>query len=111
MRPSEPMSASKAIVILANSVRSGHRCVAGKELIRDGDGWEVGPWIRLTDPGTKDGSVRYELTRCRGGEEAQVDDQEWRMISTHFREQREALVRLTICPACAEAARSKRRWV
>jgi len=27
------MSASKAIVILANSVRSGHRCVAGKELI------------------------------------------------------------------------------
>ena len=68
------MSASKAIVILANSVRSGHRCVAGKELIRDGDGWEVGPWIRLTDPGTKDGSVRYELTRCRGGEEVGVLD-------------------------------------
>jgi hypothetical protein len=68
------MSASKAIVILANSVRSGHRCVAGKELIRDGDSWDVGPWIRITDPGTKDGSVRYELTRCRGGEEAQVLD-------------------------------------
>src|SRR5687768_2542362 len=68
------MSASKAIVILANSVRSGHRCVAGKELIRDGDSWEVGPWIRLTDPGTKDGSVRFELTRCRGGEEVRVLD-------------------------------------
>ena len=68
------MSASKAIVILANSVRSGHRCVAGKELIRNGDSWEVGPWIRITDPGTKDGSVRYELTRCRGGEEVQVLD-------------------------------------
>ena len=68
------MSASKAIVILANSVRSGHRCVAGKELIRNGESWDVGPWIRLTDPGTKDGSVRYELTRCRGGEETQVLD-------------------------------------
>lgn len=68
------MSASKAIVILANSVRSGHRCVAGKELIRAGDEWEVGPWIRIADPGTKDGSVRYELTRCRGGEEVQVLD-------------------------------------
>lgn len=68
------MSTSKAIVILANSVRSGHRCVAGKELIRDGDRWEVGPWIRVADPGTKDGSVRYELTRCRGGEEVQVLD-------------------------------------
>jgi hypothetical protein len=74
MQPSKSMSASKAIVILANSVRSGHRCVAGKELIRDGDAWEVGPWIRLTDPGTKDGSVRYELTRCRGGEEIGVLD-------------------------------------
>jgi hypothetical protein len=68
------MSASKAIVILANSVRSGHRCVAGKELILDGDTWRVGHWIRLTDPGTKDGSVRYELTRCRGGEEVSVLD-------------------------------------
>lgn len=68
------MSASKAIVILANSVRSGHRCVAGKELVRDGDSWEVGKWVRITDPGTKDGSVRYELTRCRGGEEVQVLD-------------------------------------
>jgi hypothetical protein len=68
------MSASKAIVILANSVRSGHRCVAGKEIIRDGDAWDVGPWIRLTDPGTKDGSVRYELTRCRSGEEISVLD-------------------------------------
>jgi hypothetical protein len=68
------MSASKAIVILANSVRSGHRCVAGKELIRNGDSWDVGPWIRITDPGTKDGSVRYELTRCRGGQEVQVLD-------------------------------------
>jgi hypothetical protein len=65
---------SKAIVILANSVRSGHRCVAGKELIRNGESWDVGPWIRITDPGTKDGSVRYELTRCRGGEEVQVLD-------------------------------------
>ena len=68
------MSATKAIVILANSIRSGHRCVAGKELIRDGGDWIVGSWIRLTDPGTKDGSVRYELTRCRGGEEIGVLD-------------------------------------
>lgn len=69
-----PSMSAKAIVILANSVRSGHRCVAGKELIRRGDAWEVGGWIRLTDPGTKDGSVRYELTRCRGGEEVGVLD-------------------------------------
>jgi len=62
------MPSTKTIVILANSVRSGHRCVAGKEIFPDGDSWMVGNWVRLSDPGTKDGSVRHELTRCRGGE-------------------------------------------
>lgn len=62
------MLQTKTIVILANSVRSGHRCVAGKEIFPDGDSWTVGKWIRLSDPGTKDGSIRHELTKCRGGE-------------------------------------------
>ncbi len=62
------MVQTKKILILANSVRAGHRCVAGKEVFPDGDSWTVGDWVRLTDPGTKDGSIRHELTRCRGGE-------------------------------------------
>lgn len=36
----------KTIVVLANSKKPGGRCLAGKELIRKQDSWEVGSWIR-----------------------------------------------------------------
>ena len=36
----------KTIVVLANSVKSMGRCLAGKELVREERGWKVGAWIR-----------------------------------------------------------------
>jgi len=37
---------SKTIVVLANSVRSSGRCLAGKEVVWTGADWSVGGWIR-----------------------------------------------------------------
>lgn len=37
---------TKTIVVLAVSKKPGGRCLAGKELIRKGDAWKVGPWLR-----------------------------------------------------------------
>jgi hypothetical protein len=62
------------MVILANSVRRGQRCVAGKEVGRGLFWWKPGPWIRLIDPGTKGGEVRIENTYCEGGGHARVLD-------------------------------------
>lgn len=43
----------KTIVVLANSVKSSLRCLAGKELIKDGGKWRIGRWIRPVS--TKEG--------------------------------------------------------
>lgn len=41
----------KTILILANSIRCGGRCVAGRELTRDTSGkWQPGAWIRPVSP-------------------------------------------------------------
>ena len=37
---------TKTIVVLAISKKPGGRCLAGKELVRNGDAWEIGSWIR-----------------------------------------------------------------
>ena len=37
---------AKTIVVLAISKKPGGRCLAGKELVRIGDAWEIGSWIR-----------------------------------------------------------------
>src|SRR5436190_9291503 len=37
---------SKFIVVLANSVKSSGRCLAGKEVFDNGKTWNVGEWIR-----------------------------------------------------------------
>jgi hypothetical protein len=36
----------KTIVVLADSVKSKGRCLAGKELVWEGKAWKVGGWIR-----------------------------------------------------------------
>lgn len=44
------MGIKKTIVVLANSKKTGGRCLAGKELILNGKTWNVGSWIRpVTD--------------------------------------------------------------
>jgi hypothetical protein len=61
------MSESKLIVILANSIRSTDRCIAGKELVLKEDGtYDVGPWIRLADRSTKEGAVPANVAYCAG---------------------------------------------
>jgi hypothetical protein len=48
------MAVIKQIVILANSMKNSGRCLAGKELIRNGKHTEVGSWIRVV--GSEDGA-------------------------------------------------------
>lgn len=67
-------AASKKIVILANSIRNGQRCVAGREFAETLFLLRAGPWVRLIDPGTKEGEVRIENTYCQGGGHAHVRD-------------------------------------
>lgn len=62
------MSETQTILILANSERTGGRCVAGKLAnARPDGGFDVGTqWIRLTNPdGTAEGTVPYLDTVCR----------------------------------------------
>jgi len=33
-------------LILANSIRSRRRCIAGKEIIKENDKYKIGNWIR-----------------------------------------------------------------
>ena len=51
---------TKTIVILANSVKKSGRCLAGKEVSRSGDTWEIGRWIRPV--GTEEGSEISEYS-------------------------------------------------
>ncbi|MES1180302.1 MAG: hypothetical protein ABUL66_00405 [Verrucomicrobiota bacterium] len=37
---------TKTIVVLANSVKNSGRCLAGKEVVWAGGGWQAGGWIR-----------------------------------------------------------------
>lgn len=34
------------ILVLANSIKKGGRCIAGRELLRRQTGWRLGPWVR-----------------------------------------------------------------
>ncbi len=59
------MAVTKEIVVLANSIRGGDRCIAGKELIQKEDQtYEIGRWIRLADHSTKEGAVPNQIAYC-----------------------------------------------
>ncbi|HTB82848.1 MAG TPA: hypothetical protein VK742_04270 [Candidatus Sulfotelmatobacter sp.] len=61
------MAEIKHVLILANSIRAQKRCIAGKELIPNGEGgYYFGPWIRFTDPSVQDGAVSDQSTICPG---------------------------------------------
>jgi hypothetical protein len=57
---------SKTMVVLANSVKKSGRCLAGKEVVRLGNQWNVGKWIRPVT--TRDGGEvpLYSMTRALG---------------------------------------------
>lgn len=57
---------SKTIVVLANSVKKSGRCLAGKEVVRLGNKWKVGNWIRPVGT-TAGGEVpTYPMTKALG---------------------------------------------
>ncbi len=57
----------KRIVVLANSIKRHHRCVAGKEIAWDGAQWCVGSWIRPIDRSDAEGAVALNVMRCEDG--------------------------------------------
>jgi hypothetical protein len=57
----------KRIVVLANSVKRNHRCVAGKELFGEDGNWTPGLWTRPVDP-AHEGAITLETMRCADGQ-------------------------------------------
>jgi hypothetical protein len=57
---------NKFIVVLANSVKSSGRCLAGKEVFDDGKTWKIGGWIRPV--ATKEGGeiFEYQMSQALG---------------------------------------------
>lgn len=57
---------SKLIIILANSVKSSGRCLAGKEVFDNGKEWKIGSWIRPVT--TKEGGEisAYQMSQALG---------------------------------------------
>lgn len=64
----------KCIVILANSIKKGHRCVAGKEISWDEKGWHVGDWIRPIGKPEDEGAVPMQEMRFKDGKYPEVLD-------------------------------------
>jgi len=56
----------KTIVVLANSVKSSLRCLAGKELIKEGEKWKIGDWIRPVSTIDGGGLSVYAMTEALG---------------------------------------------
>ena len=57
---------NKTIVVLANSMKRGGRCLAGKELIPRGQGWEIGSWIRPVATESSGAVPVYPMQRALG---------------------------------------------
>lgn len=54
---------TKSILVLANSMKKGGRCVAGIEVTpRDGNEYDLGKWIRPIDPTQPEGTIPYQRT-------------------------------------------------
>jgi hypothetical protein len=61
-RPDMSESKIKRIVVLANSVKRNHWCLAGKELFGEEGNWTPGLWVRPVDP-AHEGAVTAETMR------------------------------------------------
>jgi hypothetical protein len=64
----------KRIVILANSIKRHHRCVAGKEISWDETSYHAEGWIRPIDRNDAEGAVSVQVMRCEDGTYPQVLD-------------------------------------
>jgi hypothetical protein len=64
---------TKAIVVLANSVKKSGRCLAGKEVVRSGEHWKVGNWIRpVASPNGAEVGL-YSMRQALGREPALLE--------------------------------------
>ena len=59
--------ATKRIVILANSVKRSHWCVAGKQVFESNGRFTPGLWVRPVDPATEGAAITRETMRCDNG--------------------------------------------
>jgi hypothetical protein len=57
---------SKLIVVLANSVKSSGRCLAGKEVFNKGKSWEIGEWVRPVGSKAGAGLYAYQMSLALG---------------------------------------------
>jgi len=64
---------TKTILILANSIRSSNRCIAGREATYDGQKWIVSTWIRPVSA-NGDGEVSPIESQCSDGSQPAVLD-------------------------------------
>jgi hypothetical protein len=63
----------KTILVLANSIRSSFRCIAGREARLDGDAWTIGPWVRPVSR-QGEGEIRPQESACTDGTQPSVLD-------------------------------------
>ena len=68
------MSGWKRIVILANSTKRHHRCVAGKEISWDATRYHGAGWIRPIDRNEAEGAVSVQIMRFEDGTYPRVLD-------------------------------------
>lgn len=64
---------TKTILILANSIRRNHRCIAGREASNEGHQWRVGAWVRPVSS-TGEGEVMASQSQCEDGSQPAVLD-------------------------------------
>jgi len=63
----------KAFLVLANSIRRGCRCIAGREMLQRDGKWFYGQWIRPVSP-QGEGEVRTQESMCSDGTQPAVLD-------------------------------------
>lgn len=64
---------NKTFIVLANSIRGGFRCIAGRETTEQKDHLMIGPWIRPVSP-QGEGEVRPQESLCADGTQPAVLD-------------------------------------
>jgi hypothetical protein len=64
---------TKRIVVLANSLKRNHWCLAGKEIFERKGRWSSGLWVRPTDPAFE-GAITREVMLCNNGHVPQPFD-------------------------------------
>lgn len=61
----------KVVLVLANSVKNKDRCVAGREVLPNGEAFRLGPWVRpISNHG--EGELNWAETQLKNGHQIRV---------------------------------------